>query len=208
VVLSEALPARFCHGGGELVFFVVSHQCSCSFVRTYRIKTQTVLPRRRPRRCWSGLCWLLVRSQCARRTAGEASPRPRRGSRTVESQDNSQFLPLLAAACFSGKFLYDRFQTLGRASPRIRPSDRTSPSIGWGIVSTVKQRTLTPLILVRIQVPQPASPVSGVLFPGWREPPTFPRVRRTRPTRFVAETVARAISAAAVMKISPALFRG
>ena len=36
----------------------------------------------------------------------------------------------------------------------------------------------------------------------------FARVRRTRPTRFVAETVARAISAAAVMKISPAPFRG
>jgi len=28
-------PARFCHGGGELVFFVVSHQCSRSFLRTY-----------------------------------------------------------------------------------------------------------------------------------------------------------------------------
>jgi hypothetical protein len=77
-----------------------------------------------------------------------------------------------------------------------------------GDSSTVEQRTLTPLIMVRIQVPQPASPVSGVLFPGWREPPTFPRVRRTRPTRFVAETASRAISAAAVMKISPAPFRG
>jgi hypothetical protein len=54
----------------------------------------------------------------------------------------------------------------------------------------------------RQKLPQPASPVSGVLFPGWREPPTFPRVRRTRPTRFVAETVSRPISAVAVMKIS------
>jgi hypothetical protein len=67
---------------------------------------------------------------------------------------------------------------------------------------------LTPSTLVRIQVPQPARPVSGVLFPGWREPSTFPRVRRTRPTRFVAETVARAISAGTVMKISPAPFGG
>src|ERR1700731_4371599 len=37
--------------------------------------------------------------------------------------------------------------------------------------------------------PQPASPVSGVLFSRWREPPTFPRVRRTRPTRFAAEVL-------------------
>ena len=33
-----------------------------------------------------------------------------------------------------GQFLYDRFQALGRAAPRKRPSDRTSPSIGRGIV--------------------------------------------------------------------------
>src|ERR1700730_12203132 len=70
------------------------------------------------------------------------------------------------------------------------------------------EATLTPSILVRIQVPQPASHVSGVLFPGWRDPPTFPRVRRARPTRFAAETVSCAISAAAVTKISSAPFRG
>jgi hypothetical protein len=29
--------------------------------------------------------------------------------------------------------------------------------------------------------PQPGSLVSGVLFPGWREPPTFLRVRLARP---------------------------
>jgi hypothetical protein len=30
-------------------------------------------PRWKPRRCCSGLCWPLVRSRCARRTAGDAS---------------------------------------------------------------------------------------------------------------------------------------
>jgi len=82
----------------------------------------------------------------------------------------------------------------------------------WGAESALimgpGEATLTPSTLVRIQVPQPVSPVSWVLFPGWREPPTFPRVRRTRPTRFAAEAAARAISAAAVKKISPAPFRG
>ena len=41
---------------------------------------------------------------------------------------------------------------------------------------------LTPLILVRIQLPQPGSPVSGVLFPRWGESPTFPRVTRADPS--------------------------
>jgi hypothetical protein len=31
-------------------------------------------PRRKPRRCCSALCWLLVRSQCAKSTAGGALP--------------------------------------------------------------------------------------------------------------------------------------
>ncbi len=47
-------------------------------------------------------------------------------------------------------------------------------------------RTLTPLILVRIQVPQPASPVSGVLFPGGVESPTFPRVSLAQPSLWSA----------------------
>src|ERR1700730_2314792 len=42
--------------------------------------------------------------------------------------------------------------------------------------------TLTPSILVRIQVPQPGSPVSGVLFPRWGESPTFPWVTRADPS--------------------------
>src|SRR6202023_903148 len=38
--------------------------------------------------------------------------------------------------------------------------------VSWvGDSSTVEQRTLTPSILVRIQVPQPGSRVSGGLFP-------------------------------------------
>ncbi|MGI8568235.1 MAG: hypothetical protein ACR2KT_03740 [Methylocella sp.] len=45
----------------------------------------------------------------------------------------------------------------------------------------VEQRTLTPSILVRIQVPQPGSLVSGVLFPGWGESPTF--IRNSDPAK-------------------------
>src|SRR3984893_10158167 len=39
------------------------------------------------------------------------------------------------------------------------------PFRGGGDSSTPESRTLTPSILVRIQVPQPGSRVSGVLFP-------------------------------------------
>ena len=46
-----------------------------------------------------------------------------------------------------------------------------------GDSSTVEQRTLTPLILVRIQVPQPTSLVSPFRFPGVKEVATFPLVR-------------------------------
>src|ERR1700736_4481719 len=38
-------------------------------------------------------------------------------------------------------------------------------SVPVGDSSTPESRTLTPLIMVRIQVPQPGSRVSGVLFP-------------------------------------------
>ena len=38
-------------------------------------------------------------------------------------------------------------------------------SVPVGDSSTPESRTLTPLIMVRIQVPQPGSQVSGVLFP-------------------------------------------
>jgi hypothetical protein len=55
-----------------------------------------------------------------------------------------------------------------------------------GDSSTVEPRTLTPLILVRIQVPQPRSPVSGVLFPGGGESPTFPQVRLGCPSLWSA----------------------
>ena len=71
-----------------------------------------------------------------RRPGRCSHPRPRLGSPTVESKGDSQPSPwgLLAPVCLGGQFLYDRSQAIGRASPRIRPSDRTSPSIGWGIV--------------------------------------------------------------------------
>ena len=55
-------------------------------------------------------------------------------------------------------------------------------SVPVGDSSTPESRTLTPLIMVRIRVPQPGSPVSGILFPRWGESPTFPRVTRADPS--------------------------
>ena len=55
-------------------------------------------------------------------------------------------------------------------------------SVPVGDSSTPESRTLTPLIMVRIQIPQPGSPVSGVLFPRWGESPTFPWVTRADPS--------------------------
>ena len=72
--------------------------------------------------------------------------------------------------------------------------------------------TLTPSILVRIQVPQPVIKylILHMLLSFW-EAYFLANLRGlpvSCPKRFAAETVARAISAATVMKISPAPFRG
>ena len=74
------------------------------------------------------------------------------------------------------------------------------------------EATLTPVILVRIQVPQPVIRylILHMLF-SLQEAYFLANLRGlpvSRLKRFAAETVARAISAAAVMKISPAPFRG
>ena len=50
-----------------------------------------------------------------------------------------------------------------------------------GDSSTVEQRTLTPLLLVRIQVPQPGSRVSGVLFPNVSPGRSLQKWRSLRP---------------------------
>jgi hypothetical protein len=69
-----------------------------------------------------------------------------------------------------------------RGGERRRCGDAHPPdaSVTVPFVVLLHWGTLTPLIPVRIQVPQPYSAVSGRIFPGWREPSTFPRVRPSR----------------------------